>query len=255
MKTIKVIDANGVESVKEVANNYVLQPNEELVDTTVIVPPVDTTVPPVTNQVLVYDFEDVPKTGAIKDILAYLKKCSNATITTVKFVKCGVMASEDGSVKQYAVSIDTPVKTYKGVDNNGVKEFVESTTQTIYLTSMDFERLVANSGYSDLSGGIARNPLLANVLLKGATISIVGIEYAVGDVFSNPFAKSIKKPVEAINPKINYFAYASKLNDKIAGKVSDMILERSAVELTNDFFANSRVSSEAASTETELVLS
>jgi hypothetical protein len=257
MKAIQRIDANGVATTIEVANNYVLKTGE-----TLVTPATDETVNEGTNEetheeehqnVLLYDFEDVPKNGVIKDVLAYLKKCANATIQTVKFVKCSVMQSDDSSVKQYAVQIDLPVKTYKGVDNAGVKEFVESTTQTVYLTAMDFERLVANSGYPDLSGGIARNPLLANVLLKGATISIVGIEFAVGDIFSNPFAKQIKKAVEAINPKVNYYAYASKLNPAIAGAVSKRIEEQLAIRMTNDFFANSSVA-ESESKEADLVL-
>lgn len=240
MRKIDRVDAQGVVSVIEVANNYVLQTNEiDHVD--VINPPVDNQTPPVTPATN-YSWNDVPKTGITKDILAYLKKCADVSITTVRFLSVSKQVSESTSdVQQFAVKIDTPLKVYKAV-RDALKNIIgvdEATTNVLFLTAMDFGRLIESAGYSDLAGQLQANPLLANVLLKNSTISFVGIEYLVGDLYSNPFSKVIGTRL-AEQPKINYFPYACKVNKAIVDVVSNSILVESAKRLTAGFFATNK---------------
>jgi hypothetical protein len=253
MKKIERVAVDGTTTIVEVANTYVLKAGE-----TDHIESVDPNVNPIIDpdkdkpKVESYSWDNVPKNGIIKDILAYLKKCADVSITTVRFLSVSKQVSESATeIAQYAVKIDTPLKVYKA-QRDALKNIIgvdEGTTNVLFLTAMDFGRLIESAGYSDLAGQLQANPLLANVLLKGSTISFVGIEYLVGDLYSNPFSKNIGTRI-AEQPKINYFPYACKVNKSIVDVVSNSILVESAKRLTAGFFASNE--SEAKESVTEL---
>lgn len=189
---------------ENVENGFVPQATEETANASV------------ENVAVSSDFNDVVKRLIAGGGKKHVVKVRNVNVT------------DKGDYQRVSVTVDKALSAYTSPLSDG--NFSKNTSNIIYTSTYAIAgALRTNEDLAFLGNKVVDNPSLNELLLSGATLTIIQVEYSAGEEVRNPFSTSDKSLVYDHDIIVNYIIDI-KLGT-VGTKVYDKMIEKQ-LELT-----------------------
>jgi hypothetical protein len=170
-----------------------------------------------------YSRELIVANATTVEVINAIKDCTN-----VSLVSTTVRSAKFDEEVEFAVLLSTAKRLPQMVTEHGVT--VEGSTRSIRSNNSALTSILRDGDDSDIADILEKNPQLLPVIFNGATIDVIGIKFAAGELVDNPFSAHAPSERNVIkNDYIKYYVYGVELHcpqlDAIRTKFNQVMLD------------------------------